>query len=89
MYVNVDTHTHLFTHHMHISTRKILNKTAGLGKDKTNHKSVLNGKLCLNTALLYCFNEHIVKVSLEITTLDTDILRPMMHTAFPKLCVSI
>lgn len=67
---------------MHISTRKILNKTAGLGKDKTYHKSVLNGKLCFNTALLYYFNEHIVKVSLEITTLDTDILHPMMHTAF-------
>lgn len=72
---------------MHISTRKILNKTAGLGKDQTCHKSVLNGKVCFNMALLYYFSEH--QVSREITTLDTDTLRPMMHTAFPKLCVSL
>lgn len=71
---------------MHIKT-KILNKTAGLGKDKTCHKSVLNGKLCFNMALLHYFSEH--KVSLEIITLDTDTLRPVMHTADPKLCVSL
>jgi hypothetical protein len=31
--VDVNTHTDVYTHHMDINTRKILNKNAGLGKD--------------------------------------------------------